>query len=1340
MKKLDGQRDLCRNWFFSQKVTQEEALATEMRAEQWERVSLPHDWSIFYDFDYQSPAQNEGGQLNGGTAWYRTSFFVEEDVSQKSIRLCFDGVYMDSQVFVNGRLVGRYPSGYTPFSYDVTDYLRNDGQENILVVFVQNQQPSSRWYSGSGIYRKVYLLIQEQIHISLNGIKISSPHLMKQQDSKVETVFTTDLVNASPDVAHLSIKQWIEDQEGREITSHFQREEIEVQPYQLMTIKGGLFVSQPHLWDVWSSNPAIYCLKTFLYREGVLVDEREDWFGYRDLSWDSDHGFFLNGKSLKLHGVCLHHDHGALGAVENEKALYRRLTQMKEMGANAIRTSHNPASPELLKLAAQLGLLVQEEAFDTWYGGKKTYDYGRFFEEKASHPDAKVDETWSDFDLRSMIERGRNNPAIFMWSIGNEISEANGDKKSLETVKRLVKLVKELDDSRYVTMGIDAFRFGDGSGGHELIADELDAVGLNYAEDNYEYLRQQHPDWLMYGSETSSATRTRGSYFRPQKEWIGHNKALRKFEQSDYGNDRVPWGKTASASWIFDRNHPGYAGQFIWTGVDYIGEPTPWHNQNNTPVKSSYFGLVDTAGIPKNDYYLYQSQWRNREEYPMVHLLPHWNWEKVSLRQQVVDQQGRISVRAYSNASCVELFLNGESQGIQQFHECLTTDGRSYQEGKNPEELYLEWLLSYKPGELLAVAYDENDMEIARQSIKTAGKAAAIRLLPEENQIKADGRDLAYIRYQIVDEEGNLVPTANHQIQFELNGQGQIVGVDNGQQSSRERYKAQTDGTWQRRAFHGQGMVIVESKEESGMITLTASSRGLQSAQVLISTGTFLTSPSQPIALTIKLGAERFIEDAILPIRCLLSYPDGLEQEISSQALDWTCSGTGWATISNHTLQLRQAGKVQLTAMYEGLSWTAEFMIEKSENQPKPVRIRPLFLYTNKHQQPQLPETVLVEMAHGFPKRYPVSWEAIPEIDLSFYHRFTISGKVPSVKELALADIVVEGIVAAENTSLVTLVGQVPKLPEQVAVFLSNGKMGSALVTWEKVPVDLYEQAGAFHLKGKIKESDLEALLHIRVSEDGVLDENISNQWTGSALPLAFASASQRKHGAAFLNDRHLSFSSNDQKSWVSPVAVREAFVGVIFGDAGSLSKSLVDNVSVAFNNWSDERLENLLLEYYTGPQPELPQVADAMEKEKIALANGANWKAVANLVVHKPEKEDQMVRFNFAPVHCYALRLRFKHLQEPIAISELQVFSKKALPYSEAEVSVVVKGKELDSQQLIYEFEDALLPSDVTICQNCGASATIVPLTASDGLRILVRAEDGRLLREHCLVRKEKK
>ena len=443
---------LRNHWFFSQEVGKEEALAPDFHRENWQAIQVPHDWSIYNDFDQYSPAQNEGGQLNGGQAWYRTQFYLEEDASLVSVRLLFDGVYMNAQVYINGQVLGYYPSGYTPFSYDITPYLRNDGTANQLAVFVENQQPSSRWYSGSGIYREVKLLITDSVHLDLYGIKIESPKLKEQRDGWVETQLTSKVSNDGPQSVSVYLEQsiWYD---GQQLSDWQATDSIVIESGDKHHFQQAISIFQPLLWDI--ASPHLYQLKTRLYKNGILVNEEEETFGYRYMDWQADKGFFLNGRWLKIHGVCLHHDYGALGAVENRSATERRLRQMKEMGVNAIRITHNPASSILLDVAAKMGLLIQEEAFDTWYGGKKEYDYGRFFEEEATHPEAKAGDFWSDYDLRTMIERGKNNPAIFMWSLGNEVSEANGDAHSLKTIKRLLERLKEVDDSRFVTMGMD---------------------------------------------------------------------------------------------------------------------------------------------------------------------------------------------------------------------------------------------------------------------------------------------------------------------------------------------------------------------------------------------------------------------------------------------------------------------------------------------------------------------------------------------------------------------------------------------------------------------------------------------------------------------------------------------------------------------------------------------------------------------------------------------------------------------------------------------------------------------------------------------------------------------
>ena len=539
----DRERDFNKDWYFKLNAAPG-AEGRQVDIKNWKKLDLPHDWSIFFDFDHKSPAQNEGGQLNGGDAWYRKTFRLDDKDLDKKVRLEFGGVYMDSKVYVNEQLVGHYPNGYNAFSYDITPYLKADGSENTIAIHVVNQQPSSRWYSGSGIYRDVKLSVTDKVHVAKYGTTITSPKLEEQKNGAVDTLVKSRIVNQDDQAHSIYAEYEIVDQNGQVVSEKVRSEVQSVLAGQELNLSHTLHVEKPTLWDVKTNNPALYTLYTRVYRDSQLVDVQKERFGYRYLNWTPEGGFFLNGVATKFHGVSLHHDHGALGAEENYKAEYRRLKQMKDMGVNAIRTTHNPASEQTLQIAAELGLMVQEEAFDTWYGGKKQYDYGRFFEKDATHPEARKGDKWSDYDLRTMVERGKNNPSIVMWSIGNEIGEADGSDKSVATVRRLVKTIKEVDATRYVTMGADKFRFGDGSGGHEKVAAEIDAVGFNYSEANYESLRAKHPNWLIYGSETSSATRTRGSYYHPEREWVGNNQEDRHYEQSDYGNDRVGWGRT----------------------------------------------------------------------------------------------------------------------------------------------------------------------------------------------------------------------------------------------------------------------------------------------------------------------------------------------------------------------------------------------------------------------------------------------------------------------------------------------------------------------------------------------------------------------------------------------------------------------------------------------------------------------------------------------------------------------------------------------------------------------------------------------------------------------------
>ncbi|ATF56410.1 LPXTG-anchored adhesin/beta-galactosidase BgaA [Streptococcus oralis] len=1575
----DRKVNFNQNWHFKLNANSKEAVKPDADVSSWQKLDLPHDWSIFNDFDHQSPAQNEGGQLNGGEAWYRKTFKLDEKDLKKNVRLTFDGVYMDSQVYVNGQLVGHYPNGYNQFSYDITKYLHKDGRENVIAVHAVNKQPSSRWYSGSGIYRDVTLQMTDKVHVEKNGTTILTPKLEQQQHGKVETHVASKIVNTDDKDHELVAEYQIVERGGQAVTGLVRTASRTLKAHESTSLDAILEVEQPKLWTVLNDKPALYELITRVYRDGQLVDAKKDLFGYRYYHWTPNEGFSLNGERIKFHGVSLHHDHGALGAEENYKAEYRRLKQMKEMGVNAIRTTHNPASPQTLQIAAELGLLVQEEAFDTWYGGKKPYDYGRFFEKDATHPEARKGEKWSDYDLRTMVERDKNNPAVFMWSIGNEIGEANGNAHSLATVKRLVKVIKDVDTTRYVTMGADKFRFGDGSGDHEKIANELDAVGFNYSEDNYKKLRAKHPNWLIYGSETSSATRTRGSYYRPEQELKHSNGPERHYEQSDYGNDRVGWGKTATDSWTFDRDNAGYAGQFIWTGTDYIGEPTPWHNQNQTPVKSSYFGIVDTAGIPKHDFYLYQSQWVSAKKKPMVHLLPHWNWENRELASKVEDSDGKIPVRAYSNAASVELFLNGQSLGVKKFNKKQTSDGRTYQEGANAKELYLEWKVAYQPGTLEAVARDEAGNEIARDKITTAGQPAGVRLVKEEHAIAADGKDLTYIYYEIVDSEGNVVPTANNLVRFQLHGQGQLVGVDNGEQASRERYKAQPDGSWIRRAFNGKGVAIVKSTEQAGKFTLTAHSDLLKSDQVTVFTGkkegqektvlgtevpkvrtviekepkmpktvgfiysdgsrekrpvtwssvdvsqagvvtvkgmadgrevearveilaianelptvkrvapgtdlsavdkyvsiavtdgsvqeyevdkweiseadkaklsvagsriqmtgqlggetihaTLVVEEGNPVAPavpTVTVGGEsvagltsqnpmqyrtlaygaslpevvasaenadvtvvqasaangmrasiyvqpknggplqtyaiQFLEEApkidhlslqveqadglkedqTVKLSVHAHYQDGTQAVLPADKVTFSTSGEGEVAVRKGMLELHKPGAVTLKAEYEGARGQIDLTIQANTEKKVAQSIRPVNVVTDLHQEPTLPTTVTVEYDKGFPKTHKVTWQAIPKEKLDSYQTFEVLGKVEGIDLEARAKVSVEGIVSVEEVSVTTPIAEAPQLPESVRTYDSNGHVSSAKVTWDTIRSEQYAKEGVFTVNGRLEGTQLTTKLHVRVSAQTEQGANISDQWTGSELPLAFASDSNPSDPVSNVNDKLISFNDRPANRWTNWNRTNpEASVGVLFGDSGILSKRSIDNLSVGFHEDHGVGVpKTYVIEYYVGKTvPTAPKNPSFVGEENHVFNDPANWKEVSNLKAPAQLKAGEMNHFSFDKVETYAVRIRMVRLdsKKGTSITEVQIFAKQVAAAKQGQTRIQVDGKDLanfnpDLTDYYLESVDGKVPAVTASVSNNGLATVVPSVREGEPVRVIAKAENGDILGEYRL------
>ena len=734
----------------------------------WRQLDVPHDWAIEGYFDVSHPSGAGGGALPGGVGWYRKTFDAEVRKDEVFL-LSFDGVYMNSTVFINGHKAGFRPYGYSSFEYDITPYVREG--RNVVAVRVDNSdQPNSRWYSGCGIYRHVWLTKAHAIHIRQWGVHI--------HDGKV----TVDYEN--PTKEKVKVRNiWSE--KGREL---------------------------------WSpEHPKTYTVRTQLLVRGKVVDEVETVTGFRDFRFDAATGFWLNGRNLKINGVCMHHDLGALGAALNEDALHRKLLKLKQMGCNAIRCSHNPPAPELLMMCDTMGFIVMDESFDMWRRRKTRNDYARFFDR------------WAERDLTDLVLRDRNHPSVLMWSIGNEVleqwSSAEADTLTLEQAnlilnagrsasdllntgemsinsvltQRLASLIRRYDTTRPVTAGCNE----PSPGNHLFRSGALDLIGFNYHHQWVKDVPRDFPDKPFLFTESVSALQSRGCYMMPSDSIIvAPSRWDRPYSNSSmqcsaYDNMHAPWSSTHEELWDVVKHTPYVSGQFIWTGWDYLGEPTPY----GFPARSSYFGIIDLAGFPKDIYYMYRSEWT---EQPVLHLFPHWNW----LDGQTIDLWCY-----YNQADEVELFINGRSQGVRR---------------KGEHDYHVAWRVRYEPGEARVVA--RKDGTVVREvAHRTASAPAAIRLSVDYDGTHYDtpvpsDRHLRFICVDVTDEAGTLCPHASDEIFFSATPGLRIVATDNGCQTSMERFTEP-----HRTAFHGRCMVIV-----SGQGTLTARAYGLREQRITI--------------------------------------------------------------------------------------------------------------------------------------------------------------------------------------------------------------------------------------------------------------------------------------------------------------------------------------------------------------------------------------------------------------------------------------------------------------------------------------------------------------------------
>ncbi|MDF7806455.1 beta-galactosidase GalB [Pontiellaceae bacterium B12219] len=764
----------------------------------WRQLDVPHDWAIEGPFRMDLPGRT-GKLPYEGIGWYRKTFEVPASDEGKKIFIDFDGAMSRSKIYINGQFAGEWPYGYSSFRIDLTNHIKFGGR-NVVAVRLDNKGESSRWYPGAGIYRNVRLVKTASIHVAHWGVSITTPEIKKNEAVvRVETELnrTACFQQASSDGR----------QDGGGTVQVLHNVYLSGSNELIAQGEGNncsISISDSKLWDL--ETPNLYILKTSVLKDGQVVDAVENTFGIRTIEFTADRGFLLNGKRVQMNGVCMHHDLGPLGAAMNFRALERQVELLKEMGCNAIRTSHNPPAPELLDLCDRMGILLQVEAFDCWATGKTPNDYSNFFD------------AWHERDLTAMILRDRNHPSVVMWSTGNEVREQWDKGDNFEISQMLTDLVHQLDPTRPVSVSCN-----NGQAGWNGFQETMDLFGYNYKPHLYEKFKQTNPKQSLYGSETASTVSSRGEYFFPvsnnKKMGVGGN-----FQVSSYDLTAPPWANNPDVEFRAQDKLPYVFGEFVWTGFDYLGEPTPYNDDKTNllnfsdpeeqkkmeeqmnalggtvPSRSSYFGILDLCGFKKDRFYIYQARWR--PELPMVHILPHWNWP---------ERIGKITpVHVYTSGDEAELFLNGQSLGRKK---------------KGPYEYRLRWDDAvYEPGELKVIAY-KNGRPWAEEIVKTTDEAAKIDLTADRSVIRSDGLDLSFITVQVSDKAGLMVPHSHNEIHFSMEGPGKILAVGNGDATSHEPFQAN-----KRNAFNGLCLVIVQSLENRpGPILLTAKSDGLES-------------------------------------------------------------------------------------------------------------------------------------------------------------------------------------------------------------------------------------------------------------------------------------------------------------------------------------------------------------------------------------------------------------------------------------------------------------------------------------------------------------------------------
>ena len=775
---------------------------------EWRHLNLPHDWAIEgpFNIDYNG---STGKLPYWGIRWYRKTLELSQDDAGKQIYLDIDGAMSYASVWCNGQYVGGWPYGYASFRLDLTPYIKA-GQKNVLAIRLDNPDDTSRWYPGSGIYRNVWLVKTSPVHVEQWGTFVRN----QQVDSEIAVMeMGVNIENhAGKDVqVKLQTSVYLQGKDGRpvgeEVTQSMTKD-IAIKKDSWSSARFQFKVDKPKLWDI--DTPNCYVAVSRVFMDGKEMDSYETPFGIRTIEFTHNQGFMLNGQKVAIKGVCMHHDLGALGAAFNEVAAERQLRIMKEMGANAIRTSHNPPAPELVALCDRMGLMMQLELADTWQKGKRKNDYNLLFDD------------WSEADMRSLVRHYRNHPSVIMWSIGNEMPDQTTDQGVI-IARNLTAYCHDEDPTRPTSLGCnkrDAV-FRD-------IVNQVDIFGLNYFHKTYPVFKEQNPTRRYHASETSSATSSRGEYFFPVTTDVNDSRS--GFQLSSYDMTTIGWGCAPEVQFKMNEEYPFMSGEFVWTGFDYLGEPTPYNKdltnllnfsdpnelekarkeleelgKIKTPSRSSYFGIVDLCGFPKDRYYNYKSYWR--PDVPTVHILPHWNWQ---------ERIGEITpVHIYTSGDAVELFLNGKSLGRREkahSYDRLTWDD-----------------VRYEPGSLRAIAY-KNGQKWAEELVETTGKPAALQVTAEKTELKNDGTDLSFIRVAVVDSQGRVVPRSKNHLKFSVTGPAEIIATDNGDATSLLPFQLS-----ERDAYNGLALVILRSQYmKQGKVLLTVESKGLPKQKIAL--------------------------------------------------------------------------------------------------------------------------------------------------------------------------------------------------------------------------------------------------------------------------------------------------------------------------------------------------------------------------------------------------------------------------------------------------------------------------------------------------------------------------